>query len=227
MGERHHPTAPPLPSCGVAWVSMLPPVVLDQWPIVTARPTLGLTTVANWRSYGSIEYQGVRFGQKAHAFRAVLDLPRAVAPLAVEPALSIAPGDAADSAALRGHGWRLHRPRRVAADVPSYRRFIACSTAEIGIAKSGYVASRCGWFSDRSACYLASGRPVIAQDTGWTSRLPHGDGLLAFDDVAGVAAATDRIMASYDRHRRSARELAEEHLDARRVLTRLLEDVAP
>jgi glycosyltransferase involved in cell wall biosynthesis len=97
------------------------------------------------------------------------------------------------------------------------------SWAELGVAKSGYVVSRSGWFSDRSACYLASGRPVVAQDTGFPAHLPTGEGLLSFTDVDGVVAAGERLAADYDHHRRAARTLAEEHLDSDRVVGRLLE----
>jgi hypothetical protein len=214
-----------IPDCGVDWIPTLPPVVIDQWLVAESPPRFGLTTVANWRSYGSITRAGVHYGQKVHSFRSLVDLPRVVAPIKVEPALSIHPDETDDLRSLREHGWALHDASEVASDVGSYRTFIQASTAEIGIAKSGYVASRCGWFSDRSAAYLASGRPVIAQDTGWTSSLPAGEGLLPFDDVPQAAAAIDSVCRSYDRHTKAAREIAIEHLDCRRVLTRLLDEV--
>ena len=113
----------------------------------------------------------------------------------------------------------------VAGTPQAYRRFIQGSLGEIGIAKTGYVASRCGWFSDRSACYLASGRPVIAQDTGFGLTLPTGEGLLTFAGEDEAVAAADAILSDYPRHRRAARGFAEEHLDSDRVLGRLLEAV--
>jgi glycosyltransferase involved in cell wall biosynthesis len=100
---------------------------------------------------------------------------------------------------------------------------VSGSWAELGVAKSGYVVSRSGWFSDRSACYLAAGRPVLAQDTGFGSRLPVGDGLLSFADVDGATAGIEDLLARYDHHRRAARGVAEAHLDASAVLTRLLD----
>ena len=105
----------------------------------------------------------------------------------------------------------------------SYRRFVQGSRGEFGVAKSGYVLSRSGWFSDRSACYLASGRPVSRRTTGFEQHLPTGDGLLAFTDVDDVVAAVGAVQADYDRHRRAARAIAEEHLDSDVVLGRLLE----
>ena len=114
-------------------------------------------------------------------------------------------------------------PARVAASPATYRNFIQGSYAELGVAKAGYALSRCGWFSDRSACYLASGRPVLAQDTGFSRFLPTGDGLLAFSGVDDAAAAIENIAADYDRHAQAARGLAEEYFDAAKVLARLLD----
>jgi len=107
----------------------------------------------------------------------------------------------------------------------AYKRFIQGSRAEFGIAKSSYVDSRCGWFSDRSACYLASGRPVIAQETGFSRFLPTGDGLFAFDVKEQVLAAIEELGRNYNRHSDAAREIAEEHFDSDKVLPHLLERV--
>jgi hypothetical protein len=203
--------------------TQLPPVVLDRWPIAETPPARGLTTVANWRSYGSIHHAGVHYGQKAHSVRELIELPRLLPEVRVEPAIGIDAAEAADLAALRTHGWLVVDPTRVAGSPDAYRAFVGSSLAELGIAKAGYVRSACGWFSDRSACYLASGRPVIAQDTGWSSHLPVGEGLLAFSDVAGAASAANDVLGGYDRHRKAARAIAEELLDARRVLARLLD----
>jgi len=106
-----------------------------------------------------------------------------------------------------------------------YRAFIHRSRAEFGVAKHTYVATRSGWFSDRTECYLASGRPALVQDTGWTAHLPHGDGLLAFSTPAEALAGLDRINGDYDRHARCAAEIAREHFDARRILRALLDEV--
>ncbi len=105
----------------------------------------------------------------------------------------------------------------------AYQEFIRGSRGELGVAKSGYVLSRCGWFSDRSACYLASGRPVVAQETGWSAFIPAGEGLLAFSDTDSAAAAIESVESRYEEHARAARALAEEHLDSDRVLGRLLD----
>ena len=210
-----------VPTCGRDWIPTLPPVVLDRWPVAEALERDALTTVANWRGYGSIEHEGVLYGQKAHSLRRLVDLPRRT-PQRLELALAIHEGEQPDLAALAEHGWRLVDPVEAAGTPERYRRFVQGSKAELGIAKSGYVASRCGWFSDRSACYLASGRPVIAQETGFSAHLPTGEGLFAFETAEDVLAAIDALRSGYERHRRAARALAEEHLDSDAVLTRLL-----
>ena len=117
-------------------------------------------------------------------------------------------------------------PVEAAGTPQRYGDFLRGSQAELGLPKSGYVVSRSGWFSDRSACYLASGRPVVAQDTGFSRFLPTGEGLLAFDTAQEAADALERVAADPAHHRRAARALAEEHLDARRVLGRLIEAVS-
>jgi glycosyltransferase involved in cell wall biosynthesis len=136
--------------------------------------------------------------------------------------MKVHPDERPDLASLAENGWELVDPNVVAATPHAYRAFIQGSRAEIGIAKSGYVVSRCGWFSDRSACYLASGRPVVAQDTGFSQFIPTGEGLFAFDDEDGALAAIEAVRRDYARHSRAARQLAEEHLDSDRVLARLL-----
>ena len=212
----------PVPTCGRDWITTPQPVVLDRWPVADRVVHDGLTTVANWRSYGSVTHEGVFHGQKAHAWRPLFDLPRRTS-VPCLPALAIHPDEAADVAGLRDHGWRLLDPAATCGSPADYQRFVQGSWAELAIAKSGYVVSRCGWFSDRSGCYLASGRPVIAHDTGFASRLPVGAGLFPFTTADDVAAAVDAIRSDEQAHRRAARTIAEEFLDSRRVLPALLD----
>jgi hypothetical protein len=210
-----------IPDCGKTWIHFLPPVALAFWPVVAPPARERFTTVANWRSYGSIEHDGTFFGQKAHSFREYVDLPM-LTDARLEVALAISPGDRADSERLQQAGWKVLAANRVASTPHAYQRFIQRSTGEIGFAKSGYVAGRTGWFSDRSAAYLASGRPVVAQDTGLDPRLSDGVGLLAFANPNDAAAAIERVRRDYAQHAAAARRFAEQHLDARKVLTHLL-----
>jgi hypothetical protein len=213
-----------VPSCGRRWVPTFQPVVLDEWPVAGPVERDAFTTVGNWRGYGSIEHEGVLYGQKAHSLRRLIDLPTRT-PETFELALAIHPDERKDLDALARNGWKLLDPARVAATPDCYRRFIAGSRAELGVAKSGYVEARCGWFSDRSLCYLASGRPVIAQETGFSRYLPVGEGLLSFETCDGAVAAAGAIRSDYERHRRAARAIAEGYFDSNRVLARLLESV--
>jgi hypothetical protein len=214
-----------VPTCGREWIATLPPVVLEHWPCGDRVAYDAFTTVGQWRGYGSIEHRGVHYGQRAHAFRPYAELP-ARSGERLAPALAIHADERSDLAALRDGGWELLDPGVVAATPGGYRAFVAGSRAELAMAKSGYVTSRCGWFSDRSACYLASGRPVLLQDTGFSAHLPTGEGLLAFDGMEGALAGLSEIRAHWPRHSRAARSLAEGLFDSDVVLAALLEALA-
>ena len=123
---------------------------------------------------------------------------------------------------LRSRGWKLSNPLEITPDAWSYQRFIQDSKAEFGIAKHGYASTRCGWFSERSAGYLASGRPVLAQETGFSDWLPTGSGLLAFSNAEEVLAGIREIDARYEHHCQAARGIIEDHFDAAKVLPDLL-----
>jgi hypothetical protein len=212
----------PIPTCGKSWIKTLQPIVLDHWPVAERIEHDGLTTIGNWRGYGSVEAGGIFYGQKAHSLRRFIELPTRTSEKLM-PALAIHAGETKDVSALAANRWHLLDPGEVAGSPRKYQQFIQGSKAEFGIAKSGYVASRCGWFSDRSVCYLASGRPVIAQETGFSRYLPTGKGLLPFATNDDALAAIESLNADYAAHRRAARALAEEHFASERVLPRLLD----
>jgi hypothetical protein len=214
----------PVPTCGLPWLKTLQPVVLERWPVATQITCDALTTIGNWRGYGSIEHQGVMYGQKAHSLRPFFPLPT-LTPERFVLAMAIHPNETKDLTALASQGWHLLDPAVVAPTPASYQKFIQGSKAEFGIAKSGYVVSRCGWFSDRSLCYLASGRPVLAQETGFSRYLPTGEGLFAFQTIQDVLGAVEQLRMDYAKHARRARSLAEEFFDSDKVLARLLEKV--
>jgi hypothetical protein len=213
-----------IPACGRSWIPTLQPIVLQHWPRHREIRYEALTTLANWRSYGSIWFEGQQYGQKAHALRPLFALPT-LTQAQFLLALQIHPDEQGDLESLDRHGWRRVDPNVVAATPGSYRRFIQESRAEFGLAKSGYVLAQCGWFSDRSICYLASGRPVLAQETGFSRHLPTGLGLLSFQSLEAAVAQIEVLNADYARHARAARELAHDYFDSDQVLSRLLQRV--
>ena len=207
-------------------VTTLPPVALDQWPVLPLPSLDGparVTSVCTWRGpFGPITHDGVHYGLRVHELRRFATLPRLVRNAALELALDIDPADESDTALLRANGWRLADPRAVAGHPADYRRYLQGSSIELMVAKGMYVRSRGGWFSDRSACYLASGRPVVAQDTGFGDHLPTGEGLLRFDTPTDAADALAEVIGNRRRHSKAARELAADCLDANKVLPALL-----
>jgi hypothetical protein len=213
-----------IPPGDIRWLPTRPPVVLDQWPVYVGSPER-FTTVATWRGpYGPVFLDGVTFGLKVHEFRRFIELP-GVAGHTFEIALDIHAGDRMDLEALELQGWRLADPRRVAGNPRSFREYVQGSGAEFSVAQSIYVQTNSGWFSDRTTRYLASGKPALVQDTGFSGNYPVGEGLVPFRTFEEAAAGAARISADYERHCRAARELAETHFDSDVVLGRLLEDV--
>lgn len=210
-----------IPTCGLDWVTTLPPVELSEWPASeVAEPRF--TSVVSWRGpFAPIEHGGRTYGLRVHEFRRFAELPRQTG-ATFELALDVDEADAADRLRLEEHGWRLVDPLGAAGDPWRYRTYVQGSGAELMIAKNLYVDTRSGWFSDRTACYLATGRPALVQDTGLDGILPTGKGLLVFSTPEEAAEGVAEIAGDPRRHGAAARELAEEHLAARRVLPRLL-----
>jgi len=213
-----------IPTCGRPWITTRQPVVMDQWPAENnVDATAAITSVVSWRgAYAPIAYEGTVYGLRAHEFRKFATLPRLV-PARFELALDIHPAAAKDTVLLLDCGWTLTEPRRAAGDPSCYRSYIGQSAAELMIAKGMYVQTRSGWFSDRSACYLACGRPVLAQDTGLEGRLPTGAGLVTFSTLEEAAEGTRAILTDYAQHRRAAHRLASEWFDSSVVLGSLVQ----
>jgi len=208
-----------IPDDGFAWRPTRQPVVLEAWPVTPGPADGPFTTVMQWDSYPKREYQGRQFGMKSASFGPYFDLPRQTGrPFSLAVGSPTAPRDR-----LRDAGWQVLDPLDAAADPWAYQAFIRRSRAEFTVAKHGYAVTLSGWFSERTAAYLASGRPAVVQDTGFGDWMPMGDGVLAFEDLGGAIASIASIEADYDRHCRAARELAAEFFDARRVLAQLLE----
>ena len=213
-----------IPIGEVAWTPMLPPVVLEQWPAHIDERAKRFTTVADWRASQFAEHDGQRYGGKRSEFERFIDLPR-LSGQPVHLAMAVYQRDHDDLAMLLRHDWRVVDPFESAGDPESYREFIRYSRAEFSVAKHGYVLSNSGWISDRTACYLASGKPAIVQSTGFESALPVGQGLLAYSTVSEAAAAVAAVNGDYLAHCEAARELAARHFDSDRVLGAMLDRV--
>lgn len=211
----------PVPTLDRDWIGMVPPVSLVHWPLGPPCEDGAFTTVASWRGYGSVTHDGVFYGQKVHAARPLFPLPSHTDEDLLL-ALEIHPDEVPDIDGLDRHGWARVDPGAVAGSPADFAAFVSGSKGELGIAKAGYVTGRTGWFSDRSSCYLASGRPVLAADTGFADVLPAGTGLVAFDDLDSAAAGLELIGADYETHCAAARAIAVEHLDATKVMGGLL-----
>jgi hypothetical protein len=210
-----------IPTDGIDWRPLPPPVTLEDWPVTAAPGAPRFTTVTSWRSALGTLTDGARtFPGKHHQWRALLDLPRRSAH-AFELALALHPADAADAQALGAAGWRVRDPVEAAGDPEAFRAYVQGSAAELSVAHGAYVETNSGWISDRTVRYLASGRPAVVQDTG--TRHPVGEGLLTFRTVEEAAAAADRVAADPEGHAQAARALAEERFAADRVLPAFLE----
>jgi hypothetical protein len=209
-----------IPDDGLPWRPTRQPIVLGEWPVVPAPEEGRFTTIMLWDSYKAREHEGRAYGQKSASFGPYLDLPTRTSEV-----LQLAVGSpTAPREQLSRHGWRLVDPLAVSRDPWDYQRYIQGSKGEFTVAKHGYVESWSGWFSERSACYLASGRPVVTQDTGFSEVLPTGDGLLAFRNADEAIECIERVASDYRHHCAAAREVAETWFDGRTILTDLLED---
>jgi len=204
-----------IPTCGLCWHPLWPPVVLDWWKPAGPLRTDRFTTIGAWRDYGYLEFEGRTLGPKVDEFLAFLELP-SLAREPLEVALAIEPDDP-DRRRLLAHDWLLIDPAVVGTPA-GYRQYLSGSLGEFSCAKGGYVGTRSGWFSDRSACYLAAGRPVVLQATGFEDVLPTGAGAIAVRSPQEAADALAEVRGNYAHHAAAARELAREYFDAARLL---------
>lgn len=210
-----------VPDAGRSWIPTRPVVATGLWDATPARPPqrAPVTTVMNWSASADVRVNGHVYGHKGRELERVIDLPGRSG-----RRFLLAAGGPAPRERLREDGWELANPLEVTGTLAAYRDFIAASYADLGVAKHAYVASASGWFSDRSTCYLGSGRPVLHQETGFSEWLPTGEGVFAFSSGEDVVEALGRIDRDYERHARAARTIAEEHFEARTVIARMLEE---
>jgi hypothetical protein len=209
------------PTAGRRWRHIFHPVAVDLFADQPIDDEATFTTIMNWQAHEPIEFNGATYGQKDAEFSKFIDLPGRVR---ASFELAIA-GRHVPVERLREAGWRLCDAHAVTRSFDSYQRYLGASLGEFAVSKQVFVATTSGWFSDRSAAYLASGRPVVLQETGFSDHLPCGEGLFAVATVDEAAAAIEAIRTHPERHSRRAREIAAEHLNAAKVLGAFLDEL--
>jgi len=228
IGETVGTAAAPFPDCGLAWRHIRPPVCLELWPYVHDPTCESFTTVAGWWSgkWVKLRDNGKEVcidNNKRVAFLGFAELP-ALTAQPLELALHLAEGDGADRRLLEQRHWRVRHAREIASTPQQYQSYIQGSRGEWSCAKPFFVKLQNAWVSDRTVCYLASGKPAVVQHTGPSAYLPHGEGMFRFKTVDEAAASLDAINTAYEHHCRAAREIAVQYFDAKRVLAGLLQE---
>jgi len=210
----------PAPTVGRTWKKYFWPILMDAFPMRPPAPHSAFTTVMQWKSNKRIKFDGVTYGQKDFEFPKFLTLPRLTS-VPLEMAVSgPVPSDMRQQ--ILDTGWGIRDADEVSATVDSYRQYVLDSRGEFGVCKNAFVATNCGVFPERPGCYMATGRPAVVQDTGFSDHLPCGRGLFAVRTVEDAAAALDAIASDFETHARAAREIAVEYFDAGRVLAKFL-----
>jgi hypothetical protein len=208
-----------IPDDRLPWQTTRQPIVLKRWPVKPGPAQGKFTTVMQWDSLAPRIYNGRRYGMKSDTFGPYIDLPQRVGPI-----LELAVGNpTAPRDLLRANGWAVSNPLETALDPWTYQDYIQQSKAEFGVAKHGYVVTRSGWFSERSAAYLGSGRPVVIQETGFSDWLQTGAGVIPFSTPEDAIAGIEEVNRRYDFHCRTARAIAEEYFASDKVLSRLID----
>lgn len=213
-----------IPTLGRQWYPTRQPIVMELWP-ASDSPTGTAhcySTVMNWRVVDDLTFEGEQWGQKDVEFMRFLELPRRVPSIPLGVAISLTPESAFPVDAVLEAGWMVLDPSVCAHDAATYQDFIGASRGEFSVAKHTYVKANTGWFSCRSSCYLAAGRPVVTQDTSWSQLLPNGRGLLAFHDEETAIDALHQVEADPKTHAKAARAIAHECFDSKIVLSEML-----
>ena len=209
------------PTAGIKWKYLYHPVQVDMFPVVPCPKNAFYSTVMNWQSHEPIEYNGKIYGQKNIEFQKFIDLPKHVS-VGMQVAVS---GKKLPIDTLKKSGWDVADARLMTISFERFCQYIRESRGEFSVCKNVFVANQSGWFSDRSAAYLASGRPVIMQDTGFSRHLPCGEGLFAFNTLEEAKMAIEEIESDYELHSKMARHIAIEYLDTGIVLKSFLKEL--
>ena len=217
-----------IPTCDLNWRATRQPICLDYWKADLPNKNGALTTLMNWAVGKNLSYDGEEWGQKDVEFSRFIKIPESVPQTELAVAISQTGNTGRDAFPIdevKKHGWKVLNPKVCAENCISYQNFIKNSLGEFSVAKQTYVKGRTGWFSGRSACYLAAGRPVITQETGWSKFIPTGKGLFSFEEQNGAVEAIKQVTSEPQKYSRGAREIAEEYFDSRKVLKTMLEQI--
>lgn len=213
-----------VPTFNLQWFNTRQPVCLDLWKNQEVIDRYGFTSIMNWSGRKKMLYENEEWGQKDVEFEKYITLPAQFPELKFEVVINPPLNEESnfDHDAITAQHWEVLTPAKTVANCEDYMRFIKTSLAEFSIAKETYVKSRSGWFSCRSACYLAAGRPVITQETGWSEYIPSGNGLLAFSDMDSALEAVRTVAADIKKHSRAAIAVANEYFDSNIVLKEMI-----
>lgn len=221
FGENIYKEGCGIPDDGFKWKPTRQPVNLHLWKISEPHPSGYWTTVMQWDSYKPRQFNGMSFGMKSASFNEYIDLPELI-----DGKFQLAIGAAtAPLEKLRNAGWQLVNPLAVTLNDETFQQYLQASKGEFSVAKQGYVVCNSGWFSERSAGYLASGKPVLLQETGFSDIIETGRGLFSFKSPVEATAAITEINSDYTKHCSYAREIAESFFDSDKVLTSMLNEL--
>jgi hypothetical protein len=210
-----------VPTCGIEWHKTRQPVVLDLWSHFTNPKLEYFTTVMSWSNgLGNVVYEGETYGFKNVEFQKFRELPKFT-----NQSFELAISGSAPRNLLRKLGWNIRNTLVITKDPWSYQQYIQDSRAEWSVARNSYVKARSGWFGDRGACYLASGKPVLLQETGYSKYLPTGEGLITFQTMEDIIEGINRINEDYSSHCEAARRIANKYFNSEKVLSDLLHSI--
>ncbi|MEJ7611100.1 MAG: hypothetical protein WKF88_07975 [Ferruginibacter sp.] len=214
-----------IPTFGLNWMNTRQPVCMDLWKNSGPTTSLNFSSVMNWSGREKLLFEDEEWGQKDIEFGKFIDLPNLLPDIKFEVVINAPkhPGTTFNLENIERNKWAVLHPKATVSDHQAYAQFIQHSFAEFSIAKETYVKSNSGWFSCRSACYLAAGKPVVAQDTAWSGYLPSGNGLIAFNDMESAKEAIRSVTSNAKKHSEAAREIANHFFNSGTVLTEMID----
>jgi len=221
FGENYGRSDCSIPEDGLMWKPTRQPLVIDCWQVSKGVQNGSWTTVMQWDSYQTLKYDGKTYGMKSASFDEYVDLPQ----MSGEKFELAIGSPNAPRELLQSKGWKTINPLVPTRTPGTYQKYIQNSKAEWTVAKQGYISSRSGWFSERSAAYLASGRPVLTEETGFSRFIEIGAGLLAFSTKEETLAGIKQINSDYDKHCKIAREIAASYFSHKKILSELLNNI--